>query len=702
MKSKLPTYLAIGLATAFSGGIAAADHHENDSKEMPELIDRNVFFGNPDRASVRISPDGKRIGYLASLDGVLNVFVGPIDDPDAAEAITQDKGRGITNYSFAYDNTHIIYAQDVGGDENNTIFAVNLDTGETKALTPNAEVEDVADAVKTEGRVAGQIAAVSHERPDTIVVGINDRDPRFHDYYTVDLSSGERTLLAESPGIDDKGIPGGFGLDDDYNVKHYFAITQEGGLRGYEWADGTAGDEVIDVPADDILTTSPAGYTKDGKSMFLLDSRGRNTGALYLVDLESGDKELIAENDKADLAGIVKHETKDMPEAVQFNYEKNEYEILDEEFGENFSAIKDELGDDVEISITSRSLDDKTWIVAENASDGPVKYHKFDADSNELTYLFSNRKALEDLPLQPMHPVVIKSRDDLNLVSYLTLPAGVETTGEGADMKADKASPMVLFVHGGPWARDEFGYNGAHQWLANRGYAVLSVNYRGSTGFGKDFINAGNGEWAGKMHDDLIDAVEWAKAQGIADDVAIMGGSYGGYATLVGVTFTPDEFVCGVDIVGPSNLVTLMNTIPPYWVAGRKLWQLRLGDADTEEGREFLMSRSPISKVDQIKVPLLIGQGANDPRVKQDESDQIVKAMQEKEIPVTYVLYPDEGHGFARPENRMSFYGVAEVFLANHLGGRSQPLTDADFDNSSITVPAGVDDVEGLETHLGN
>ncbi|MEL7238530.1 MAG: S9 family peptidase, partial [Planctomycetota bacterium] len=451
---------------------------------------------------------------------------------------------------------------------------------------------------------------------------------------------------------------------------------------------------VLDVPADDILTTSPVGYTKDGSKVFLLDSRDRNTAALFLWDPETDEKTLLAENDKADIAGIVKHPTLDMPEAVQFNYEKNEYEVLDEEFGQNLAVLKSQLGEDVEISITSRSLDDTTWIIAAIASDAPVKYYKFDNESDELSYLFSNRKSLEGLPLVKMHPRVIQSRDGLNLVSYLTTPGDANDDG----IPDAGPMPMVLLVHGGPWARDSFGYNSLHQWLANRGYAVLSVNYRGSTGFGKDFTNAGNREWAGKMHDDLIDAVNWAVAEGIADkdQVAIMGGSYGGYATLVGVTFTPDVFAAGVDIVGPSNLVTLMETIPPYWVAGRKLWQTRLGDVDTEEGRAFLMSRSPITKVDQIKVPLLIGQGANDPRVKQAESDQIVSAMQERNIPVTYVLYPDEGHGFARPENRMSFFGIAENFLAEHLGGRAQPLAETDVEGSSITVPAGAQDIDGL------
>jgi dipeptidyl aminopeptidase/acylaminoacyl peptidase len=297
-----------------------------------------------------------------------------------------------------------------------------------------------------------------------------------------------------------------------------------------------------------------------------------------------------------------------------------------------------------------------------------------------------------------MHPFVIPSRDGLNLVSYYTLPLGSDSDDDGIP---DAPLPAVLAVHGGPWGRDVWGYNAQHQWLANRGYAVLSVNFRASTGFGKAFVNAGNREWGHKMHDDLIDAVEWAVEAGIADrdKIAIMGGSYGGYATLAGLTFTPETFACGVDIVGPSNLVTLLETTPPYWKPQIEMLTSRVGDHRTKEGRAFLKKCSPLTYADKICRPLLIGQGANDPRVKQAEADQIVGAMQEKDIPVTYVLYSDEGHGFARPENRMSFNAVAEAFLAECLGGRFEPVGD-DFQGSTIGVPVGAKGVPGLPESL--
>jgi len=329
---------------------------------------------------------------------------------------------------------------------------------------------------------------------------------------------------------------------------------------------------------------------------------------------------------------------------------------------------------------------------------GPARSYIYDRKARKANFMFSSRRDLEGLALTKLEPVVIKSRDGLDLVSYLSLPLGSDADNDG---RPDKPLPMVLDVHGGPWARDSWGFNPQHQWLANRGYAVLSVNFRGSTGFGKAFLNAGNRQWAAKMHDDLLDAVNWAVAENIADKqkVAIMGGSYGGYATLVGLTFTPDVFACGVDIVGPSNLVTLLSTIPPYWMPLVEQFSQRVGDFRTEEGKKFLESRSPLNFVDRITKPLLIGQGANDPRVKQTEADQIVKAMNSKNIPVTYVLFPDEGHGFARPPNRTAFYAVTEAFLAQHLGGRFQPIGD-DFKGSSIKVPSGAEWVPDLKAAI--
>jgi dipeptidyl aminopeptidase/acylaminoacyl peptidase len=349
---------------------------------------------------------------------------------------------------------------------------------------------------------------------------------------------------------------------------------------------------------------------------------------------------------------------------------------------------------DGELEVVDRSLDDRRWVVGFGRPDRPFTYYLYDRDAKSASYLFTNRPALEEAALAPMHPVVIPARDGLELVSYLTLPLESDPDGDG---RPGSPLPTVLFVHGGPWGRDSWGYDAWHQWLANRGYAVLAVNFRGSTGLGKSLTNAGDREWGRKMHDDLLDAVEWAAAQGIVqrDKVAIMGGSYGGYATLAGMTMTPEAFACGVSIVGPSNLVTLLESIPPYWKPLFELFAARIGDPRTEEGRALLAERSPLTYADKIVRPLLIAQGANDPRVKQAESDQIVAAMTAKGIPVTYVLFPDEGHGFERPQNELAFNAVAEAFLGACLGGRIEPVGD-DFEGSSITVPAGVEGVAGV------
>lgn len=638
------------------------------------LISRQVLFGNPDKAAVRSSPDGKRISYLASVDNVMNVFVGPIDDPAAAKPVTKDTKRGIRSYFWAYSNQHILYVQDNEGDENFHVYATNTDTLETRDLTPFK-------------KVAAQIEGVSHKFPNELLLGLNDRDEQFHDLYRLNLTTGERTLVAKN----DQNLVG-FVTDDDYRVRFAMKYGSTGGRELLE-ADGMGGFKPFaQIPMEDDLTTSPAGFDKTGDILYMLDSRGRNTAALTSYDLKSKETKVVAANDKADVGGVLSHPTEHTVEAVSFNYTREEWQILDEKIRPEIEYLR--TVDPGELQVASRTLDDKLWIVAFLRDDGPVKYYRYERGSKQAKYLFSNRKDLDGLPLVKMHPVVIKSRDGLDLVSYLSLPKNTDPGDKG---RPSQPLPMVLDVHGGPWARDDWGYNPVHQMLANRGYAVLSVNFRGSTGFGKSFINAGNREWAGKMHDDLLDAVNWSIEQKIADpkQIAIMGGSYGGYATLVGLTFTPDVFACGVDIVGPSNIITLLNTIPPYWQPAIQMFKDRVGDHTTPEGKKFLDDRSPLTHVGKIVKPLLIAQGANDPRVKQSEADQIVKAMQDKRIPVTYVLYPDEGHGFARPENRMSFNAVTEAFLAQHLGGRYEPIGN-DFTGSTIQIPTGAEGVPGL------
>lgn len=642
------------------------------SPEASPLIPRQVLFGNPDRVAVRLSPDGSKLSFVAPVEGVLNVWVGPADDPEAARPVTHDRHRGIRVHLWAYTSEDILYLQDRDGDENWHVHRVHLPTGEGTDLTPY------------EG-VRAELEGVSHLHPGEVLVGLNRRDPRFHDVYRVDLATGALTLVLENDRF------AAVVADDDYRVRLALRFTPEAKLELYRLEGAEA---VLDsvVEAEDTMTTRPLGLDKTGETVYLLDSRGRNTAALYARALETGECRLLAEDDRSDIQDAIVHPTERTIQAYATDYETPEWHVLDPAFEPDWRRLEEALPGTLHLA--SRTLADDRWIVAAEVDDGPTGYYLYERATGETRLLFVDRPALEGLPLARMHPIVVPARDGLQLVSYLSLPPGSDPDGTG---RPSQPVPLVLWVHGGPWARDEWGYSPVHQWLTNRGYAVLSVNYRGSTGFGKAFLNAADREWAGRMHDDLLDACEWAVAAGVTerDRIAIGGGSYGGWATLVGLTFTPEAFACGVDIVGPSSLVTLLENVPPYWVPMLSTLQARIGDPTTEEGRAFLLSRSPLTRVGEIRRPLLIGQGANDPRVKQQESDQIVSAMQARTIPVTYVVYPDEGHGFARPENRISFFAVSEAFLAEHLGGRFEPV-GGDFAGSSIEIRAGRDQIAGL------
>ena len=641
------------------------------------MIPRQVLFGNPEKSMARINPDGEYLSYLAPVEGVLNVWIAAVDDPDSARPITNDEERGIRHYDWTYDRQHILYYQDAKGDEDWHVYATNIATGETRDLTPFEKVNS-------------QILSVNEKTPNEILIGINNRNPQLHDVYRIELSTGERTLIEENPGFVS------YLFDNDDRTRFAMTFSPTGGQDILQRDENNQWQPFLEVPNTDALTTYLTGFDKSNQILYMIDSRKRNTAALFTLDLASGKRELIAEDGRADVGGMLVHPTEKHAQAVSFTYDRNRWHVLDPAIQEDMDYLHSV--EDGELSITSRTLDDRLWTAAYVLDNGPVKYYLYDRTRKQATYLFSNRTDLDEYQLARMHSLTIKSRDGWNLVSYLTLPPDSASNG---DARPNNPVPLVLLVHGGPWGRDIWGYDPHHQWLSNRGYAVLSVNFRGSTGFGKEFTNAGNGEWAGKMHDDLIDAVNWAIREKITqrDQVAIMGGSYGGYATLVGLTFTPETFVCGVDIVGPSNLVTLLQNVPPYWVPILPMMKDRVGDWTTEEGQKSLLAKSPLARVDQIQRPLLIGQGANDPRVKQVESDQIVEAMKQKNIPVTYVLYPDEGHGFARPENRLSFYAIAEAFLSEHLVGQFEPVGE-DFQGSKIRVPEGADQVPGLQTAL--
>ncbi len=646
--------------------------------EDGSLIPRQVLFGNPDKTSVKISPDGSQISYLAPANGVLNLWVAPAEDPLRARPVTNDTHRGIRSYAWAYNN-EILYLQDTDGDENWRLFKVNPGPGkgEVECLTPK-------------GCLAA-IQKISLYFPNEILVCINDRDPRYHDIYRFNLSTGNRSLLQKNPGF------GGFITDDKFQVRLAVNLTADGGAEYLVPRNGSW-EIILKINSEDYspYLSSPIGIDKTGRMLFFTDNRNRDTAALKVLDLDSGRETLIAEDPNADASAVLVHPRDCTIQAVAFTYDRKHWKILDSSIEKDMARLREVA--DGEMDVVSRSLDDKAWIVSYLRDNGPGDYYYYNRSSGEARFLFTWNKELEDKPLARMHPVIIKSRDGLDLISYITLPLGRD--GDGND-HPDRPLPLVLLVHGGPWYRDNWGYNSIHQWLANRGYAVLSINFRGSTGFGKSFMNAGNLEWGGKMQDDLIDGANWAVAEGIADPdrIAIMGGSYGGYATLAALTMTPEAFACGVDLVGPSNLITFLESVPAYWEPLTGLFRVRIGDNTTEEGRAFLENRSPINHAENVTRPLLIGQGANDPRVRQNESEQIVNALEKRGIPVTYLVFPDEGHGFARPENNMAFFAVAEAFLAKHLGGEFEPI-GSDFQQSSITVPVGAEEAPGLKEAL--
>ncbi len=642
------------------------------------LIERSKFFGNPSRAGGQISPDGRWLSWLAPRDGVLNIWAAPRSDPGNGRPLTDEKVRPIRSYFWSPDSATVLYVNDQGGDENFKLYSVAAEGGAAKTLTP-------FDKTRTE------IFKVSPQVRDRILVGVNNRDPRWHDVYALDLATGALSLVFENDGF------GSFLIDQSLNVRGGARPREDGGEDYHRIEDGVPGPEPIEsVSFDDAPTVNPLRFTADGETLYWVDSRGRDTAALVAQDMASGARTVLAQDDRVDIPGAMFNPITGRVEAYPSTYLTTEWIALDPAVKADLHFLQGALKG--EISIASRTHADDLWVVNVDAVTSAPAAWLYERAGRKLTQLYLTRPELADAVLAAMHPVEIRSRDGLVQPSYLTLPPGSDPNGTG---RPRSPVPLVLLPHGGPWARDVYGYNPLHQYLANRGYAVLSPNFRASTGFGKAFLTAGYLEWGGKMHDDLIDAVNWAVEQGIttADQVAIMGGSYGGYAVLAGLAFTPEVFACGVDIVGPSNLNTLLSSIPAYWEAGRIQLYKRVGDPTTPDGAALLKACSPLTRADAIVRPLLIGQGANDPRVKQAESDQIVTAMQSKSIPVTYVLFPDEGHGFARPENSIAFYAVAEHFLAGCLGGRTEPFGEA-LKGSSITVPDGAEFAPGLKAAL--
>jgi dipeptidyl aminopeptidase/acylaminoacyl peptidase len=605
------------------------------------LVPREILFGNPERIAPCLSPDGQRLAWIAPDEGVLNVWVGGADLSDA-RVVTDDRDRGIRTVAWAHDGRHLLYIQDEGGDENWRLHAVDLETGTDRDLTPFDGVQ-------------ARVSALDKAFPDEVLVELNRDDPQLHDVYRLHLPSGELEKIFDNPGFVMSVA------DASFQIRAGVTPTPEGGMTiMVRDTPDAAWRTLIDVPAEDALATGPIGFTKDGDALWLLSSMEANAGRLLRHDLITGAATEVAADARYDVTDVRLDPDSREVQWVSFLRERLHHEPIVPSVVEDLKFLAAaEHGD---LQVLDEDHADRTWVVAYVRDDGPTRYHLFDRELRQLTFLFEDRPALAPYELAPMEPVRFTARDGLELHGYLSAPPGVEARG----------LPTVLLVHGGPWHRDAWGYHPEVQWLTNRGYLVLQVNFRGSTGYGKAHLNAGDREWGGAMHDDLVDAVAWLIERGDADPdrVAIYGGSYGGYAALVGATFTPELFACGVDLVGPSNLKTLIESVPAYWQPMIVQFHNRVGNPETEE--DFLWERSPLSRVGEVSIPLLIAQGANDPRVKQAESEQFVTALRERGIDHEYLLFEDEGHGFAKPENRMRFHAAMESFLATHLGGREE------------------------------
>lgn len=649
------------------------------AKEQTPIIPLGDFFSDPSHAFPQISPDGIHIAYLAPVEGISNIWVASRKNPSDKKALTNVKGSGLFQYEWAYDNKTILFLKDNDGDEQYGLFSVNSETKEIAKLL-------------VDKKAAVRIEKLSPRHPTEIMVSINNRNPAQFDLYRIDLETGSSELAYENKKF------GRLFLDDDFKILAAFNMTGEGGYE-YLRFDENENDWVsffkagmADMTNREIaLKGGIKSFDKEGKTAFTIGCRGRDTVSLTSIELKTGVEELLASDPKADITRVMTNRQTGAPQAVAIRYDRLNWVVLDKELEKDFAELKKvKRGDFIPYS---RSLDDRFWIVQYTSDNEPIKYYLYERDSRKAGLLFSYNDALDKLPLGKTHSAVIKSRDGLDLVCYYSLPVWNDKNGY-----PDKPLPMVLMVHGGPYERDTWGYDPWNQWLVNRGYAVLQVNYRGSSGFGKKFLNASRHEWAGKMHADLIDAVNWTVENGISDreKIAIMGISYGGYAAMVGLAFTPDTFACGVSLAGVSNLVMFLEGFPVSWGITQWLYG-QIGDPRTEEGRKFLADRSPVTHADRIKRPLLIAQGAKDPEAHKSQADLIAETMEKNAAPLLYLLYADEGHGIDKPVNRLSFFSITELFLTECIGGRSLPLDLDAIKNSSLEVKAGRDMIKGLQ-----
>jgi dipeptidyl aminopeptidase/acylaminoacyl peptidase len=653
MRALLRVIGAALLASVLGG---AANGKPPTTGTLPPLIDRELFFGDPEISSETLSPDGRYVAFLKPWKNTRNIYVKAVDEPfNAAHLLTAETKRPIPGFGWTWDSKYIAYVKDHDGDENFNLYVVAPGT----TALPGADAPLSRDMTGLKG-VRVVFYGVPRNEPDIVYIGLNDRDKAWHDLYRLRLSTGEKTLLHRNT---ERIVSWVFDLAGQLRLG---VRKPENGDTQILRVDGEKLTEIYSCTVFEVCV--PQRFDKDGKRAYLLSNKGseNNLIALYLLDPETGATEIVDQDrlGKVDLNGVVFSEATDTLALTTYRDTGGiRRQFRSQEFEPDYSWLRDKLAGQ-EYAVSSRTRDEQTWLVTVFGDTEPGQSLLFDRKTHTLTPQFRVRENLPRDALAKLKPVEYKSSDGLTIPAYLMLPVGVPP----------HHLPAVIVPHGGPWARDYWGYQALAQFLANRGYAVLEPNFRGSTGYGKKFLDAGNLEWGRRMQDDITWGVKYLVSSGIADPkrVGIMGGSYGGYATLAGVAFTPDLYAAAVDIVGPSNLVTLLTTIPPYWEAERKTFATRMGDTNTADGKAMLLARSPLLSADKIKTPLLIAQGANDPRVNRRESEQIVVALRDRGFPVEYILAPDEGHGFARPINNLALFAAAEKFLAQHLGGRYQ------------------------------
>jgi dipeptidyl aminopeptidase/acylaminoacyl peptidase len=638
------------------------------SQPPPQLISRALFFKNPERANPQLSPDGSRLAWLQpDARGALQIWTKKLEGKDDARQLTADEGRGIRRYFWAF-NGDILYLQDHDGDENFRLYSLRVTDGKVRDLTSVAGIRpcDIQLSPEQPGKA---LVVRGQARRLRSLSGRSGKD--LFDAWLIDLKDGELTPADANP-----GDVGSWIVDAQLQVRGRVREKPDGG-GSLELRDAGQKEWRTVLSWGLLDQVEPLGLTQDGKHLYLLDNLGADTVSLDLLDLATGKTKRLAVDPTADAYAVDAHPATRQVRAIAFDRARIRWQAVDPTVAADLAALaKVDPGD---LELLGGDQADKTWVVLFDRDTSPGRYYLWDRANKKATLLFTSHPALEKVELAPMRSLEIRARDGLSLPSYLTLPPG----------QAPKGLPLVVYVHGGPWTRDTWGYDGAIQWLASRGYAVLQVNYRGSQGFGKKFKNAALKQFARRMHDDLVDGVRWAVKAGVADPkrVAILGDSYGGYATLVGLTFTPEVFSCGVDMFGPSNLATLVESFPAYWGPFlASTWHPFVGDPNEPKDRADMESRSPLFKADAIRAPLLIGQGGNDPRVARRESEQMVAAIQKSGGAVTYVLYPDEGHGFVRPANRLDFFARTEGFLAECLGGRAEPMAQERVAGSSAVV----------------